>query len=97
YPAFKNQAEKWSQAQRDEFAQILNGGFSTGTMGVNLISPPVFELEDNDVYVVLRGANLNLHPTNRKIEILDATDNSILAEVPNGQIQTYTEGTQLIF
>lgn len=97
YPAFKAQAESWTQAQRTEFSQILNGGFSVGTMAVNLISPPVFERENNDLYIVLRGANLNLHPTERKIEILNATTNAVLAEVPAGQIQTYSSGTELVF
>ncbi|NLN33873.1 MAG: hypothetical protein GX159_09820 [Flavobacteriaceae bacterium] len=97
YPAFKLQAENWTSAQKQEFTQILNGGFSTGTMAVNLISPPIFELENNNIYLVLRGANLNLHPTNRKIEILNATTQAVLAEVPVSQIQTYASGTELVF
>lgn len=97
YPAFKAQAESWTQTQRDEFATILNGGFTTGTMSINLISPPVFEKENNDIYILLRGAGLNLHPINRKIEILRASDNVVLAEIPNGQIQTYSSGTDLVF
>lgn len=97
FEAFRAEAESWDDEQRKEFAQKLNGNFSNVGVSVNLISPPVFQQEDNDVYVVLRGANLNLHPTNRKIEILDASDNTVLAEVPNGQVQTYADGLQLIF
>lgn len=97
FEAFRAEAESWNDEQRKEFAQKLNGNFSNVGVSVNLISPPVFELENNDVYVVLRGANLNLHPTNRKIEILDASDETVLAEVPNGQVQTYADGLQLVF
>lgn len=97
YQAFKKQVEGWTEAQKIEYGQILNGGFSTGGISVNMISPPVFEKENNDLYIVLRGLNLNLHPTDRKIEILRASDNTVLAEVPNSQIQTYASGVELIF
>ena len=96
YQAFKNQAENWTQPQKDEFTQILNGGFSTRSMSVNLISPPIFEWVDEPVYVRLRGAGLNLHPTERKIEILDYDTLTVLAEVPNGQI-AIADPTEILF
>jgi len=98
FQAFKATALTWSQAEALEFGQILNGGAgSAGMMSVNTISPPLFEREDNDVYLVLRGANLYLNADSMSIEILRASDNVVLATVPNSQISLYADGLSLVF
>lgn len=98
YPAFKANVTTWTQEQALEFSQILNGGVgSAGLMSVNTISPPLFERENNNVYLVLRGANLYLNTQSMSIQILKASDNTVVATVPNSQIQLYADGLSLVF
>lgn len=85
-------------AQALELGQLLNGGAgSEGAMSVNLISPPVIEKIDSNEYILLRGANLNLNATSKKIEILDAITQAVVATIPDNQIQVYSTGIDLIF
>ena len=88
-----------SSAQALRIGQLLNGGVgSSGTMSVNTISPLIIQNKYNtNEYVVLQGANLYLNNTNYAVEILDSTKTTVLATIPQSQIQLYASGTQLIF
>lgn len=98
YPALDNLFSGLTSGQALSLAQKLNGGVgSSGMMSVNIISPPLFEKEDNNIYVVLRGANLNLNIQAMSIEIVRASDNTVMATVPNSQIQLYADGLSLVF
>lgn len=98
FPALKTMVSEFSQEQSLEISQLLNAGQgSAGMMSVNTISPPLFEKENNNVYLVLRGTNLDLSPLSMSIHIVQASDNSVLAQVPNSQIQLYADGLSLVF
>lgn len=98
FPAIKNTFAGFSQAQALEIGQIINGGSgSEGAMSVNLISPPIIQKIDSDEYILLRGANLNLSATAKKIEIINATTKAVVATIPDNQIQLNSDGLSLIF
>lgn len=96
--AFKNFLTQCTIAESTELGQLLNGGQgSAGAISVNMISPPLFQKENNNNYIVLRGANLNLNVTDMSIKILRASDSVELATVPNSQIQLMSDGLSLVF
>ena len=98
YQIMKKGFELMTTSQALELGQLLNGGSgSAGAMSVNLISPPIVEKINSNEYIMLRGANLNLNATAKKIEILDSTSRVVIATVPDNQIQLYADATQLIF
>lgn len=80
-------------------SQLLNGGAgSGGNMSVSLISPPIVQNQYDSVeYVMLQGANLNLSAISRKIEILGSDKTTVLAVIPDNQVQTYDNGLSLVF
>ncbi|WP_312557094.1 hypothetical protein [Empedobacter brevis] len=80
-------------------SQLLNGGQgSSGAMSVNRISPPLIQNRFNSVeYILLRGANVNLSPLSRKIEILKSSDNSLVVTIPDNQIIDLGNGIDLTF
>lgn len=80
-------------------SQLLNGGAgSGGNMSVNLISPPIIQNQYDSVeYILLRGANLNLNALSMGIQILASDKTTVVATIPNSQIQLDTSGLELIF
>lgn len=80
-------------------SQLLNGGSgSVGDISVNLISPPIIPNEfDSPEYVLLRGVNLNLNAISSSIQILASDKVTVVATIPNNQIQINTGGLELIF
>lgn len=80
-------------------SQLLNGGSgSAGNISVNLISPPMVQNQFNSVeYVLLRGANLNLNTVSMGIQILASDKTTIVADIPNNQIQLNPNGIELVF
>lgn len=98
YVLLKNTFGQMTASQSLELGQLLNGGVgSAGAMSVNLISPPVIEKINSNEYIMLRGANLNLNATSKKIEILNATTQAVFATIPDNQIQMYSDGLSLVF
>lgn len=89
----------FSTAQALSIAQVLNGGLgSGGNMSVNLISPPIIQNQYDSVeYILLRGANLNLSALSMGIQILAADKTTVVATIPNNQIQLNANGLELIF
>lgn len=87
-----------SAAEALELGQLLNGGAgSAGAMSVNLISPPIVQQIDSIEYILLRGTNLNLNATSKKIEIRDAVTKALVVTIPDSQIQLSSDGLTLIF
>ena len=98
YHILKSGINTMTVPQTLEIAQLLNGGSgSAGAMSVNLISPPIVQKIDSIEYILLRGANLNLNATSKKIEILNSVTKAVVVTIPDNQIQLNADGLSLIF
>ena len=98
YGILKDTFVKMTATQALELGQLINGGVgSEGAMSVNLISPPIIQKIDSNEYILLRGANLKLSVLSKKIEILNAVTNVLVATIPDSQIQIYNDGITLVF
>ncbi|ROI02862.1 hypothetical protein EGH90_12265 [Kaistella haifensis] len=86
-----------SDTEKTTWKTEMNGGWTTNTMSVGLINPPIINNSNNNIWVLLKGTNLNLSPTNFKIEIMNEAGTTVLATVPNSQVQLYQNGTDLVF
>ena len=86
-----------TDAQKTEWKTAMNGGWTTNTMSVALILPPIVDKQDRNYWLTLKGANLNLNPASFSVEIIDSTGATVIATVPNAQVQLYTNGTDLVF
>ena len=86
-----------TEQERTNWKTAMNGGWTTATMSVALISPFIIKDDNNDNWVLLKGANLNLPPTSFEVAIMNEAGTSVVAVVPNNQVQLYTNGTDLIF
>lgn len=91
-----------TEAERAVWKTKMNGGWSTGTMSVAVISPPVVDKTDQTFWINLKGANLNLPPTSFKIELctqdsVSADTATVIKEIPGAQVQLYTNGIDLTF
>ncbi|PIF44933.1 hypothetical protein CLU96_1932 [Chryseobacterium sp. 52] len=100
YRDFADMIGLWSiftQSQLTEWKTIANGGWTTATMSIFLINPIVVDNSNNNKYVSLIGANLNLNPASFSVTIVDISGNTI-AVVPNSQVNvSNTSGQNLIF
>ena len=99
YNAFYAGLQGITSEQALKIGHLLNGGAgSAGAISVNLISPPIIQNRFDSVeYVLLRGANLFLDSESMKIEILAEDKTTVVATIPNANIQLYSDGTQLVF
>jgi hypothetical protein len=102
YDDYKALWEGFSDAQKNEIKTIANGGWTTNTMSVAIISPPIVDKQNKPYWINLRGANLNLPPTSFKIELctgasVSAATATVVVEIPGSQVQLYTNGTDLTF
>ena len=86
-----------TEQERTAWKTAMNGGWTTNTMSVALISPFIIKNDNNVNWILLKGANLNLPPTSFEVAIMNEEGTSVLAIVPNSQVQLYTNGTELIF
>ncbi|MFP8894842.1 hypothetical protein [Chryseobacterium sp. EZn1] len=86
-----------SEAEKSAWKTAMNGGWTTNTMSVAVITPPVVDRQNKNYWISLRGANLNLPPTSFSIDIMDEGGSTKLATVPNSQVQLYTNGLDLTF
>ena len=86
-----------TEQERTAWKTAMNGGWTTNTMSVALISPFIIKNDNNVNWILLKGANLNLPPTSFEVAIMNEEGTSVLAIVPNSQVQLYTNGTDLIF
>ena len=87
-----------SEAEKTTWKTEMNGGWTTAEMSVGLISPPIINKNNNNnTWVLLKGTNLNLNPSSFKVEIMNEAGTTVLATIPNPQVQLYINGTDLIF
>lgn len=87
-----------TEAQKTEWKTAMNGGWTTNTMSVGVISPPKVDSTINSpTWFLLQGANLNLNPNSFAVDIVDLSGNVIVA-VPGSQVSlSTTDGTKLRF
>ena len=97
YQAWLDTVNGMTDAQKNEWKTAMNGGWTTNTMSVGAILPPVADNSDKNYWFALKGANLNFLSTSFKVEIMDSTGTTVVAEVPNAQVQLYANGTDLVF
>jgi len=101
YKDFTEYKSLWTgltDAQKTEIKTIANGGWTTATMSVGLISPPVINKNLNsNTWIALKGANLNLPPVSFGVQIMDEAGTVVMATVPNAQVQLYQNGIDLTF
>ena len=74
-----------SDAEKTNWKTEMNGGWTTNTMSVALINPVISD-NKSIKYLTIYGANLNLNPTNFKMEIMDETGLNVIAAIPNSQV-----------
>lgn len=86
-----------SESEKTAWKTAMNGGWTTATMSVAIITPPVVDRQDKNYWISLRGANLNMPPTSFSIEIMGNDGTTVIAAVPNSQVQLYTNGLDLTF
>lgn len=99
YEDFISTFQGFTTAQALYLSQILAGGQgSDGAPNVNLISPPIVQNQYDSVeYILLRGVNLKLNVNAMAIQLLASDKTTIVATIPNNQIQLSDSGTELIF
>lgn len=87
-PSLLNESEKtiWKTE--------MNGGWTTNTMSVAFISPPI-AINSGISYLTLIGANLNLNPLNFSVKLINQVGGSITT-IPNNQV-ILTSPTELTF
>ncbi|KFF22253.1 hypothetical protein [Chryseobacterium sp. JM1] len=87
-----------TEAEKTAWKTKMNGGWTTASMSVGLISPTVVNVNNNNnTWILLKGANLNINPTSFSVEIMANDGNTPIALVPNSQVQLSANGTDLIF
>ena len=94
----KNMPALLSDAEKTNWKTEMNGGWTTNTMSVGVISPQIINKNNNyNAWIILKGVNLNLNPTSFTVEIMNEAGTTVLVTVPNSQVQLYQNGTDLIF
>lgn len=94
---YKTLWEGFTDAQKTEIKTIANGGWSTGTISVAIMTPPVVDKQNKNYWVSLRGANLNLNPTSFSVKLMANDGITEIATIPNSQVQLSTSGIDLTF
>ncbi|MCX8533516.1 hypothetical protein [Chryseobacterium luquanense] len=86
-----------TEEEKTAWKTAMNGGWTTNTMSVGLISPPMVDNNLNHpTWFLLKGTNLNLNPTSFSIVLIDSSDN-VIAAIPNNQVQLNSNGIELTF
>ena len=86
-----------TDTEKTTWRTAMNGGWTTNTMSVAIITPPIVDKQDKNYWLSLKGANLNLNPANFSVQIMDSTGTNVIATVPNSQVQLYNNGIDLTF
>lgn len=86
-----------NDVEKTKWKTAMNGGWTTNTMSIAVITPPFVDNSDKDYWFSVMGANLNLSPTSFSIELMSADGSNVIALIPNNQVQLYTTGTDLVF
>lgn len=84
--------------QKTAWKTAMNGGWTTNTMSVALITPLVIDRTQNLVtWVSLKGANLNLNPASFSVELMNEAGTTVIAVIPAQNVQLYQNGIDLAF
>lgn len=90
-----------SNAEKTAWKTAMNGGWTTATMSVASISPPIIDRSNKPSWITLKGANLNLPSVSFKIELCTeaSTDLNpvVVVQIPAPQVQIYDNGIDLSF
>jgi len=91
-----------TEVERSVWKTKMNGGWSTDTMSVAVISPPIVDKTDRPFWINLKGANLNLPSTSFKVELctqdsVSADTATVVTAIPGSQVQLYPNGIDLTF
>ncbi|MDQ0592023.1 hypothetical protein QFZ37_000392 [Chryseobacterium ginsenosidimutans] len=86
-----------SNSEKTAWKTAMNGGWTTNTMSVGTITPPIVDKQDKNYWLSLRGTNLNLQSTSFSIDIMAVDGITKIATIPNSQIQLYNNGLDLSF
>ncbi|WP_143755765.1 hypothetical protein [Kaistella haifensis] len=93
----KNMPALLSDAEKTNWKTEMNGGWTTNTMSVAVIMPPIVDKQDKNYWITLRGTGLNFNPTNFSIDIMNEAGTTVIDNIPNSQVQLYTDGLVLVF
>lgn len=94
---FLNLPTTLTESERTAWKTAMNGGWTTATMSVAIITPPVVDKQEKNYWITLKGANLNLPPMSFTVDIMANDGTTLIATVPNSQVQLYTNGIDLTF
>lgn len=97
YEDYLNLWNTLSDSEKTAIKTAANGGWTTNTMSVAIVSPPVVSTDDKPTWISLKGANLNFNPASFSVKIVDVTGATVLATIDNAQVQLYTNGLDLTF
>lgn len=79
-----------TEAEKTAWKTEMNGGWTTNTISVSDIFPPILKLQNQNSYLSVKGANLNLNPANFSISICSVASTSaspiVLAVIDNSQV-----------
>ncbi|WP_294332684.1 hypothetical protein [uncultured Chryseobacterium sp.] len=85
-----------TEEEKTNWRTQMNGGWTTNTMSVGYIIPPIVDQTDKNTWFTLKGTGLTLNPANFSISLMTATGDLLLI-VPNSQVQLFQNGTDLTF
>ena len=85
-----------SENEKTDWKTQMNGGWTTSTMSVAYILPPIVDKTDKNTWFTLKGANLNINPANFSVSLMTASG-TLVTKIPNAQVQLFQNGTDLIF
>lgn len=95
--AFTSLPTQLSDSEKTAWKTGMNGGWTTATMSIFLINPIVVDNANNNKYISIIGANLNMNPASFSVTICDINGAQI-ATVPNSQVNVNnTTGQNLTF
>lgn len=97
YADYYRMINSLTDAEKTNIKTSMNGGWTTATMSVAIISPPVVDKQNKNYWITLRGANLNLNPASFAVDIMSVDGVTVIANVPGSQVQLYTNGFDLAF
>lgn len=85
-----------TEEEKTNWRTQMNGGWTTNTMSVGYIIPPIVDQTDKNTWFTLKGTGLNLNPANFSVSLMTSAGTPV-ANVPNAQVQLFQNGTDLIF
>ncbi|MCU7617719.1 hypothetical protein NZ698_10965 [Chryseobacterium sp. PBS4-4] len=87
-----------SESEKAAWKTAMNGGWTTNTMSVAMVSPLVIDRTSNiNTWVSLKGANLNLNPASFSVEIMNEDGDTAVDQILSSQVQLYQNGIDLVF